>query len=102
MANKCCHRTERQAIAVIGPNGDQKDNTLGDYVPHAADSEKAWQQTANKTVVTVLGGLKAYAAQHQSRWERNDVVSAVGCEISLGPPDPEMLAEAVAQHKAAA
>ena len=69
--------------------------------PNAAKSEKAWQ-AANKTVVTVLGGLQAYAAQHESAGgEHIDVLSAAGCEISLGPPDPEMLAEAVAQHKAA-
>ena len=46
-------------IAVIGPNGDAKDNTLGDYNPNAAKSEQAWAAAGRGgEVVTVYGGLQ--------------------------------------------
>ena len=48
----------QKKLAVIGPNADEKDNTLGDYNPKAYASETAWG--AGKEVVTVLAGLKTY------------------------------------------
>ena len=64
-------------IAVIGPNADQKDNTLGDYNPNAAKSEQAWAAAGGKQqVVTVYGGLKAYGGLNVSM--------AQGCELALG------------------
>ena len=81
-------------IAVIGPNADAKDNTLGDYNPSAAKSEAAWG--GNKTVSTVLSGLKAYAA---GRSAGVTVTQADGCDLAPGSPDAAKLAEAVALHQ---
>ena len=51
---------DRKRLAVIGPNAGQKDNTLGDYNPKAAASEKAWG--AGKEVATVYAGLQTCVA----------------------------------------
>ena len=82
-------------LAVIGPNADQKDNTLGDYNPSAAVSEKAWG--GGKQVVTVYSGLRSYVAANRL----NASVSwAAGCDISLAPISEQQQAEAVALHRA--
>jgi beta-glucosidase len=88
--------TEIKKIAVIGPNGDAKDNTLGDYNPNAAASEKAWG-AGSREVVTVYGGLKAHAAKSGSGIS---VKFAEGCKIALGRPNPQDIAAAVALHEA--
>ena len=85
-------------LAVIGPNANQKDNTLGDYNPNAAQSESAWAAASNDTVVTVYAGL----AEHVRRSGLEvDVQLAHGCAIQPGAPSPQDLAEAVALHRAA-